>query len=361
MKELVLKESHIAMGGKMIEFAGFNMPVTFSGLIEEHNTVRNGVGVFDVSHMGEFFVRGPKAFELVQKITSNNVATLFDGKVLYSTMPNGKGGIVDDLLVYRVNEEEYLLVVNGANVDKDWSWVNEQNTMGAELSNESDDYCLFAVQGPKASEAMQSLTEINLKDMVYYTFEIGTFAGVENVIVSATGYTGSGGFEIYVKNADAKTVFDAIFKAGEPQGIQPIGLGARDTLRLEKGFCLYGNDIDDTTSPLEAGLGWVTKFVEGNDFIDREFLANQKEEGLTRRLVGFEMEEKGIPRHGYDILDMDGNKIGQVTSGTQSPSLNKAIGMGYVNVPHHKKGSEIRIQIRKKSPKAVVVGIPFLK
>lgn len=361
MKELVLKESHIAMGGKMIEFAGFNMPVTFSGLIEEHNTVRNGVGVFDVSHMGEFFVRGPKAFELVQKITSNNVATLFDGKVLYSTMPNGKGGIVDDLLVYRVNEEEYLLVVNGANVDKDWNWVNEQNTMGAELSNESDDYCLFAVQGPKASEAMQSLTEINLKDMVYYTFEIGTFAGVENVIVSATGYTGSGGFEIYVKNADAKTVFDAIFKAGEPQGIQPIGLGARDTLRLEKGFCLYGNDIDDTTSPLEAGLGWVTKFVEGNDFIDREFLANQKEEGLTRRLVGFEMEEKGIPRHGYDILDMDGNKIGQVTSGTQSPSLNKAIGMGYVNVPHHKKGSEIRIQIRKKSPKAVVVGIPFLK
>lgn len=361
MKELVLKESHIAMGGKMIEFAGFNMPVTFSGLIEEHNTVRNGVGVFDVSHMGEFFVRGPKAFELVQKITSNNVATLFDGKVLYSTMPNGKGGIVDDLLVYRVNEDEYLLVVNGANVDKDWNWVNEQNTMGAELSNESDDYCLFAVQGPKASEAMQSLTDINLKDMVYYTFEIGTFAGVENVIVSATGYTGSGGFEIYVKNADAKTVFDAIFKAGEPQGIQPIGLGARDTLRLEKGFCLYGNDIDDTTSPLEAGLGWVTKFVEGNDFIDREFLANQKEEGLTRRLVGFEMEEKGIPRHGYDILDMDGNKIGQVTSGTQSPSLNKAIGMGYVNVPHHKKGSEIRIQIRKKSPKAVVVGIPFLK
>lgn len=361
MKELVLKESHIAMGGKMIEFAGFNMPVTFSGLIEEHNTVRNGVGVFDVSHMGEFFVRGPKAFELVQKITSNNVATLFDGKVLYSTMPNGKGGIVDDLLVYRVNEEEYLLVVNGANVDKDWNWVNEQNTMGAELANESDDYCLFAVQGPKASEAMQSLTEINLKDMVYYTFEIGTFAGVENVIVSATGYTGSGGFEIYVKNADAKTVFDAIFKAGEPLGIQPIGLGARDTLRLEKGFCLYGNDIDDTTSPLESGLGWVTKFVDGNDFIDREFLAKQKEEGLTRRLVGFEMEEKGIPRHGYDILDMDGNKIGQVTSGTQSPSLNKAIGMGYVNVPHHKKGSEIRIQIRKKSPKAVVVGIPFLK
>lgn len=361
MKELVLKESHIAMGGKMIEFAGFNMPVTFSGLIEEHNTVRNGVGVFDVSHMGEFFVRGPKAFELVQKITSNNVATLFDGKVLYSTMPNGKGGIVDDLLVYRVSEEEYLLVVNGANVDKDWDWVNAQNTMGAELSNESDDYCLFAVQGPKASEALQSLTEINLKDMVYYTFEIGTFAGVENVIVSATGYTGSGGFEIYVKNADAKTVFDAIFKAGEPQGIQPIGLGARDTLRLEKGFCLYGNDIDDSTSPLEAGLGWVTKFVDGNDFVDRDFLAKQKEEGLTRRLVGFEMEEKGIPRHGYDILDMDGNKIGQVTSGTQSPSLNKAIGMGYVNVPHHKKGSEIRIQIRKKSPKAVVVGIPFLK
>jgi len=361
MKELVLKESHIAMGGKMIEFAGFNMPVTFSGLIEEHNTVRNGVGVFDVSHMGEFFVRGPKAFELVQKITSNNVATLFDGKVLYSTMPNGKGGIVDDLLVYRVSEEEYLLVVNGANVDKDWDWVNAQNTMGAELSNESDDYCLFAVQGPKASEALQSLTEINLKDMVYYTFEMGKFAGVDQVIVSATGYTGSGGFEIYVKNADAKTVFDAIFEAGEPQGIQPIGLGARDTLRLEKGFCLYGNDIDDSTSPLEAGLGWVTKFVDGNDFVDRDFLAKQKEEGLTRRLVGFEMEEKGIPRHGYDILDMDGNKIGQVTSGTQSPSLNKAIGMGYVNVPHHKKGSEIRIQIRKKSPKAVVVGIPFLK
>jgi aminomethyltransferase len=361
MKELVLKESHIAMGGKMIEFAGFSMPVTFSGLINEHNTVRNDVGVFDVSHMGEFFVRGQKAFDLVQKITSNNVATLFDGKILYSTMPNGKGGIVDDLLVYRVHEEEYLLVVNGANVDKDWAWVNAQNTMGAELSNESADYCLFAVQGPKAVDALKGLTTMNLTDMVYYTFEIGQFAGVENVIVSATGYTGSGGFEVYVKNENAQVVFDAIFKSGESQGIKPIGLGARDTLRLEKGFCLYGNDIDDTTSPLEAGLGWVTKFVEGNDFIDREFLAQQKENGLTRRLVGFEMEEKGIPRHGYDILDLEGNKIGVVTSGTQSPSLNKAIGMGYVDVPHNKKGSEFRIQIRKKSPKAVVVGIPFLK
>ena len=361
MKDLVMRDRHIEMGGKMVEFAGFNMPVTFAGLIEEHNTVRNAVGVFDVSHMGEFFVKGPNAFALVQKITSNNVATLFDGKILYSAMPNGKGGIVDDLLVYRVNEEEYLLVVNGANVDKDWAWVNEQNTMGAELINESEDYSLFAVQGPKAAAALQSLTSISMAEMVYYTFEIGTFAGVENVIVSATGYTGSGGFEIYVKNENATKVFDAIFAAGEPQGIKPIGLGARDTLRLEKGFCLYGNDIDDTTSPLEAGLGWVTKFVDGNDFVDRDYLAKQKEAGLTRRLVGFEMVERGIPRHGYPILDMDGNVIGEVTSGTQSPSLNKAIGMGYVNLPFNKKETEIQIQIRKKSPKAVVTGIPFLK
>ncbi len=361
MKDLVLRDSHIAMGGKMVEFAGFNMPVTFAGLIEEHLTVRNGVGVFDVSHMGEFFVKGPTAFDLVQKITSNDVATLFDGKVLYSTMPNGKGGIVDDLLVYRINEQEYLLVVNGANVDKDWAWVSKQNTMNAELSNESDAYCLFAVQGPKASEALQSLTKIDLKGMVYYTFEIGSFAGCKNVIVSATGYTGSGGFEIYVKNENAKVVFEAIFKSGESQGIKPIGLGARDTLRLEKGFCLYGNDIDDTTSPLEAGLGWVTKFVEGNDFIDRDYLSQQKEAGLQRKLVGFEMVEKAIPRHGYPILDMDGKQIGEVTSGTQSPSLDKGIGMGYVDMAHSKKGTEIQIQIRKKSPAAVVVGIPFLK
>lgn len=361
MKELVLRDTHIAMGGKMVEFAGFHMPVTFAGLIEEHNTVRNGVGVFDVSHMGEFFVKGPHAFELVQKLTSNNVATLFDGKVLYSTMPNGKGGIVDDLLVYRISEEEYLLVVNGACHAKDWEWVNAQNTLGAEITDASDEYCLFAVQGPKASEALQSLTEINLKEMVYYTFEIGSFAGVDDIIVSATGYTGSGGFEIYVKNADAQKVYDAILASGKAEGIQPIGLGARDTLRLEKGFCLYGNDIDETTSPLEAGLGWVTKFVDGNDFIDRDFLARQKEEGLTRRLVGFEMTEKGIPRQGYDILDVEGNIIGKVTSGTQSPSLGKAIGMGYVNVPFNKKGTEMMIQIRKKTPKAVVVGIPFLK
>ncbi|MFT4753666.1 MAG: aminomethyltransferase [Salibacteraceae bacterium] len=361
MRDLVLKDSHIAMGGKMVEFAGFNMPVTFAGLMEEHKTVRNAVGVFDVSHMGEFFVTGPKALDLVQKITSNNVATLFDGKILYSAMPNGEGGIVDDLLVYRISEENYLLVVNGANVDKDWAWVNAQNTMGATLSNQSADYCLFAVQGPKASDALDSLTDIKMHDMVYYTFEIGSFAGVSDVIVSATGYTGSGGFEIYVKNSDAKTVFDAVFKAGEPQGIKPIGLGARDTLRLEKGFCLYGNDIDDTTSSLEAGLGWVTKFVAGNDFVDRDYLAKQKEAGLTRRLVGFEMTEKGIPRHGYPILDLDGNVIGEVTSGTQSPSLNKAIGMGYVNVPFNKKETEIQIQIRKKTPKAVVVGMPFLK
>jgi aminomethyltransferase len=361
MKELVLRDSHIAMGGKMVEFAGFHMPVTFAGLIEEHHTVRNGVGVFDVSHMGEFFVSGPKAFELVQKITSNNIATLFDGKVLYSTMPNGNGGIVDDLLVYRINEEKYLLVVNGANVDKDWKWVNAQNTMGATLVNESDDYCLFAVQGPKSVDALQGLTTMNLKDMVYYTFEIGEFAGVNEVIVSATGYTGAGGFEIYVKNADAQKVFDAIFKSGEPQGIKPIGLGARDTLRLEKGFCLYGNDIDDTTSPLEAGLGWVTKFVDGNDFIDRSFLENQKNAGLKRKLVGFEMVDKAIPRHGYPILDMEGNEIGVVTSGTQSPSLNKAIGMGYVNVPFNKIGSEIQISVRNKTPKAVVVAIPFVK
>ncbi len=361
MKKLVLNDIHVAMGGKMVEFAGYSMPVQFKGLKEEHLTVRSGVGIFDVSHMGEFFVRGEGAAELVQKLTTNDVYKLYDGKVQYSCFPNGKGGIVDDLLVYRISEDEYLLVVNGANVDKDWEWVNKHNTEGVEITNESDGYCLFAVQGPKATEAIQPLTAMDLGEMPYYTFKTGTFAGCDNVIVATTGYTGSGGFEVYVKNEDAEKVYKAILKSGEPQGIMPIGLGARDTLRLEMGFCLYGNDIDDTTSPLEAGLGWITKFVDNNPFIDREYLEKQKAEGVKRKLVAFEMVEKGIPRHGYPILDADGNEIGHVTSGTMSPSLNKAIGLGYVNLPHNKPGTEILIQIRKNSPKAVVVKLPFYK
>lgn len=361
MKNIALNNKHVELGAKMVPFAGYNMPLQYSGLLEEHQAVREAVGVFDVSHMGEFFVRGKQAFDLVQYVTSNDVAKLENGKIQYSCLPNGKGGIVDDLLVYKIHDEEYLLVVNASNIEKDFAWISEHNSFDAELINESEDYSLLAVQGPKAVEALQSLTEVNLSDIVYYTFVNGTFAGVEDVIISATGYTGAGGFEIYFKNEVAEKVFNAVLKAGEQFGIKLAGLGARDTLRLEMGYCLYGNDIDDTTSPLEAGLGWITKFTEGNNFIDREFLAKQKEEKPTRKLVAFQMIERGIPRQGYNIVDAEGNVLGNVTSGTQSPSMNIGIGLGYVNIPFNKVDSEIYIQIRKKTVKAKIVKLPFYK
>ncbi len=360
MKNTALTEKHIKLGAKMVPFAGYNMPVQYAGVNQEHVHVRNEVGVFDVSHMGEFYVRGSEAEALIQKVTTNDVSKLFDGKVQYSCLPNGKGGIVDDLLVYRINSEEFLLVVNASNIEKDWNWISSQNTFDATLENKSDDISLLAVQGPKAVDALQGLTDIKLSEMEYYTFQIGKFAGIDNVIVSATGYTGAGGFEIYFPNGDANEIWDAVFAAGAIQNIEPIGLAARDTLRLEMGFCLYGNDIDDTTSPLEAGLGWITKLDKG-DFIDKGFLANQKEEGLTRRLAAFEMIDRGIPRHGYSIVDAEGNEIGVVTSGTMSPSLKKAIGMGYIKRPMNKSGNEVFIQVRNKSLKAQVVKLPFYK
>lgn len=344
----------------MVPFAGYNMPVQYAGLIQEHHCVRNAVGVFDVSHMGEFWISGPKAFDLIQYATSNDVSKLFDGKVQYSCMPNATGGIVDDLLVYRVNEEMYLLVVNASNIDKDWNHLSELNKeFGATMVNKSDDTSLLAVQGPKAAAALQSLTDMTLSDMEYYTFKIGTFAGVENVVVSTTGYTGAGGYEIYFPNEAANDMWDKIFAAGEAQGIQPIGLGARDTLRLEMGFCLYGNDINDTTSPLEAGLGWITKFSA--PFLNSENLKAQKEAGVTRKLVAFEMIDKGIPRHDYEIADAEGNVVGVVTSGTQSPSLEKAIGLGYVPTAMSALGTEVFVLVRGKSLKAVVVSLPFFK
>ncbi len=343
----------------MVPFAGYNMPVQYAGVNAEHETVRNGVGVFDVSHMGEFILKGPHALELIQRISSNDASVLFDGKAQYACMPNGEGGIVDDLIIYRVNEEEYFLVVNASNIDKDWNWIQKHNVHGVEMHNVSDQYSLLAIQGPKAAEAMQTLTNISLSEMVYYTFQYGTFAGVENVMVSATGYTGSGGFEIYVKNEDAEHVWNEVFKAGESFGIQPIGLAARDTLRLEMGFCLYGNDIDDSTSPLEAGLGWITKFTK--DFVDAAFLKKQKEEGITRKLVAFEMVDRGIPRHGYEVYDSENQKIGIVTSGTMSPSMKIAIGLGYVAMGHSSLDSEIYVSIRDKKVKAKVVKLPFYK
>ena len=360
MKNTSLTEKHIALGAKMVPFAGYNMPVQYAGLMQEHHCVRNAVGVFDVSHMGEFWISGPKAFDLIQYATSNDVSKLFDGKVQYSCMPNATGGIVDDLLVYRVNEEMYLLVVNASNIDKDWNHLSELNkAFGATMVNKSEDTSLLAVQGPKAAEALQSLTDMTLSDMEYYTFKIGTFAGVENVVVSTTGYTGAGGFEIYFPNENANEMWDKIFAAGAPQGIEPIGLGARDTLRLEMGFCLYGNDINDTTSPLEAGLGWITKFSA--PFLNSENLKAQKEAGVTRKLVAFEMIDKGIPRHDYEIADASGNVVGVVTSGTQSPSLEKAIGLGYVPTAMTALGTEVFILVRGKSLKAVVVSLPFYK
>ena len=359
MKNTALTQKHIELGAKLVPFAGFNMPVQYEGVTVEHETVRNGVGVFDVSHMGEFELKGENALALIQKISSNDASVLVDGKAQYSCMPNGKGGIVDDLIIYRFAENHYFLVVNASNIEKDWNWITSHNDMGVEMTNLSDEYSLLAIQGPKAAEAMQSLTSVDLAQMIYYTFQTGTFAGVDHVIISATGYTGSGGFEIYVKNEFAEQVWNRVFEAGEKFGIKPIGLAARDTLRLEMGFCLYGNDIDDTTSPLEAGLGWITKF--NKDFVDAEFLKNQKETGVTRKLVAFEMIERGIPRHDYKIVDAVGNEIGKVTSGTMSPSMKIGIGLGYVTIENAQLEQEIFIEIRDKNIKAKVVKLPFYK
>jgi aminomethyltransferase len=359
MKNTALTDIHIKEGAKMVPFAGYNMPVQYVGINAEHETVRNGVGVFDVSHMGEFIVKGDHALELIQQVTSNDVAKLYDGKVQYSCLPNMDGGIVDDLLVYRIDDKTYMLVVNASNIEKDWDWISKFNTMGADMKNISDRTSLLAIQGPKAAAALQSLTDIDLASMEYYTFKKGVFAGIDNVVVSATGYTGAGGFEIYFDNANAGHIWNAIFEAGKSFGIKPIGLGARDTLRLEMGFCLYGNDIDDTTSPLEAGLGWVTKF--NKEFNNSASLQQQKQEGIKRKLVGFEMIDRGIPRHDYEIVDADGNNIGRVTSGTQSPSLQKAIGMGYVKTEFAKEGTEIFISIRDNKIKAKIVKPPFNK
>ena len=359
MKNTALTTTHINLNAKMVPFAGYNMPVSYEGVNAEHETVRKGVGVFDVSHMGEFLITGEKALELIQKISSNDASTLVDGKAQYSCMPNNEGGIVDDLIIYRFNAEKYLLVVNASNIEKDWNWISQHNTMDATMRDLSDEYSLLAIQGPKAAEAMQSLTSVDLKNIKFYTFEVADFAGVENVIISATGYTGSGGFEIYFKNENAQKILDSVFEAGADYGIKPIGLAARDTLRLEMGFCLYGNDIDDTTSPIEAGLGWITKFTK--DFVNSEALKKEKEEGPKRKLVGFELLEKGIPRHGYDIVDDNGKVIGVVTSGTMAPSLDKGIGLGYVPKELSAPGSKINIQIRKKALPATVVKLPFYK
>ena len=359
MKNTALTDLHISLGAKMVPFAGFNMPVQYSGINDEHDTVRTGVGVFDVSHMGEFILKGEKALDLIQKISSNDASKLYDGKVQYAYIPNETGGVVDDFLTYKIDDITYLLVVNASNIDKDWNWISKYNTFGVDMKNISDETSLFAIQGPKAAEAIQKLTDIELASMEYYTFAKGTFAGVDNVIVSATGYTGAGGFEIYVANKDAQKVWDAVFEAGKDFGIKPIGLGARDTLRLEMGFCLYGNDIDDNTSPLAAGLGWVTKFTK--DFVNSENLKAEKENGTKQKLVGFEMIDRGIARHDYEIVDIEGNVIGRVTSGTQSPTLKKSIGLGYVNTEFSKAGTEIYISIRNQKVKAEVKKAPFVK
>lgn len=359
MKNTALTNTHIALGAKMVPFAGYNMPVQYVGINAEHETVRKAVGVFDVSHMGEFILKGEGALDLIQKVCSNDASKLYDGKVQYACLPNENGGIVDDLLVYRMDEKTYMLVVNASNIEKDWDWISKFNSFGVDMKNISDRTSLLAVQGPKAAQALQSLTNTDLSAMEYYTFVKGTFAGVENVVISATGYTGAGGFELYFDNEHADKIWKAIFEAGAPFGIQPIGLGARDTLRLEMGFCLYGNDIDDTTSPLEAGLGWITKFTK--DFVNSSNLAAQKEAGLKNKLVGFEMIDRGIPRHDYEICDANGKVIGKVTSGTQSPSLQKAIGLGYVQSDFAKEGGEIFINIRENLVKAQIVKFPFYK
>ena len=360
MKNTPFTSKHIALGAKMAEFAGYNMPISYSGINDEHHAVRTNAGIFDVSHMGEFILKGENALDLIQRVTTNDASKLAKGKAQYSCLPNEQGGIVDDLLVYCVEENKvYMLVVNASNIEKDWDWISKHNTKNVEMHNISDKTALLAIQGPNATRILQPLTDMDLLNLKYYTFTKGVFAGVENVLVSATGYTGAGGVEIYFEDKDgaADKIWDAIFKIGGPQGLKPIGLGARDTLRLEMGYCLYGNDIDDTTSPLEAGLGWVTKFSK--DFTSRNIFEKQKSEGIKRKLVGFEMIDKGIPRHHYDIKDSAGNKIGFVTSGTQSPTMQKAIGMGYIDLDHSSIDNEIYISVRDKNLKARVVKFPF--
>ncbi len=360
MKNTPFSEKHIALGAKMAEFAGYNMPISYTGINDEHAAVRKNAGIFDVSHMGEFILKGENALDLIQRVTSNDASKLKAGQAQYSCLPNEQGGIVDDLLVYCIEENKvYMLVVNASNIEKDWNWIKQFDHKGVEMHNISDKTCLLAIQGPNATKMLQPLTDMDILNLKYYTFVKGKFAGVDNVLISATGYTGAGGVEIYFedKDADAERIWNAIFAAGGPQGLKPAGLGARDTLRLEMGYCLYGNDIDDTTSPLEAGLGWITKFTK--DFTARGILEKQKSEGLQRKLVGFEMIDKGIPRHGYEIMDAEGGVIGHVSSGTQSPSLGKAIGMGYVRTPFSAFGGEIYIKVRDKLLKAKVPRIPF--
>lgn len=360
MKQTAFTDKHIALGAKMAEFAGYNMPISYSGINDEHAAVRNNAGIFDVSHMGEFMIKGEGALPLIQAVTSNDASKLKAGQAQYSCLPNETGGIVDDLLIYCIEPDKiYMLVVNASNIDKDWNWISKRNTFGADMQNISERTCLLAIQGPNATKILQPLTEVDLLNMKYYSFEKGRFAGVDNVLISATGYTGSGGVEIYFDDKDgaAEKIWDAIMEAGTAKGLKPVGLGARDTLRLEKGFCLYGNDIDDTTSPLEAGLGWITKFTK--PFTNSEALQQQKTEGVSRKLVGFEMLEKGIARNGYSIKNFDGDIIGNVTSGTQSPSLGKAIGIGYVTKANAEVGTEIYISIRTNLLKAKVVKIPF--
>jgi aminomethyltransferase len=359
MKNTALTETHIALGAKLVPFAGYNMPVQYEGVNIEHETVRKALGVFDVSHMGEFLIEGEHALVLIQKVSSNDASKLTIGKAQYSCMPNDNGGIVDDLIIYKIKDDTYLLVVNASNIEKDWNWIKSKNDVGATMRNLSEDYALLAIQGPKAVEAMQSLTSHNLADIKFYNFVVGDFAGIDHVIISATGYTGSGGFEIYCKNSEVKQIWDKVLEAGSDFGIKPIGLAARDTLRLEMGYCLYGNDIDDTTSPIEAGLGWITKFTK--DFTNSEALKAEKEHGPKRKLIAFELDDRGIPRHGYDIVDSNGIKIGDVTSGTMSPSLSKGIGLGYVPTFFSDLGSKINIQIRKNAVSATVVKLPFYK
>lgn len=359
-KKTALYDKHVALGAKMVPFAGYDMPVQYSNLGEEHLNVRNGVGVFDVSHMGEFFLKGSGALDLIQRVSTNDASKLTPGKVQYSCMPNETGGIIDDLLIYCLGEEDYMLVVNASNMEKDWNWISKFNTANVEMTDRSDNYSLLAIQGPKATEAIRSLTDMNIADMEYYTVQVGRFAGVDNVIVATTGYTGSGGYEVYFTNDVADQIWDAVFEAGKDVNIMPAGLGARDTLRMEMGFCLYGNDIDDTTSPHEAGLGWITKYTKY--FTNSEALKAQKEAGVTRKLVGFHEIEKGpIPRQGYEIQDLEGNAIGHITSGTKSPSLDKAIAMGYVKKEFSPVDTEVRIIIRNNSLSAKVTRFPFLK
>jgi len=359
MKNTALTHIHEQLNAKMVPFAGYNMPVQYEGVKAEHETVRTAVGVFDVSHMGEFLLEGPNALNLIQKISSNDASKLAIGDAQYSCMPNDKGGIVDDLLIYRIKEELYLLVVNASNIEKDWNWIEKHNDSNVAMKNLSDIYSLLAIQGPKTIEALQSLTSVDLNTIPFYKFVVGDFSGIENVIISATGYTGAGGFEIYCKNDEVAQIWNNVFKAGKEFGIKPIGLAARDTLRLEMGYCLYGNDINDTTSPIEAGLGWVTKF--NKDFTNKENLEAQKKNGVSKKLIGFEIVDKGIARHDYPIVDHEGNSIGIVTSGTMSPSLNKAIGLGYVTTEFSKLNDEIYIQVRKKQLKAKIVKLPFYK